>query len=111
MVQDHSQSIQVGNAPFIHKWVKFKIGGFLSTVICGQIQDGQPAGFCRVIDEYGNFLEGFFDSNFKANGFTRSVNSSGFQYIGWWKEGVFHGNGKWFKPDGKVDKEGWFEGG
>lgn len=56
-------------------------------------------------------MEGFFDSDYQANGFNRTINQSGFQIIGWWKEGLFHGNSKWIRPNGLMHKEGWFDQG
>ena len=64
LIEEHKDQITIERAPFNAEWTRFQIGGFLDTAISGQIKNGKPAGLCRVIDEYGNFLEGFFDQYF-----------------------------------------------
>jgi len=46
--------------------------------MCGQLSDGRPCGFCRIIDEDGAFMEGFFNEDFERVGLVRYISYSGY---------------------------------
>ena len=82
----------------------------IKLVMCGQLNKrGKPDGFCRFIYEDGTFIEGMFNEQYERVGFVRSINYSGYQQIGYCKDGVFNGNGMTINLKGVTLDQGWIE--
>lgn len=99
--------IELNDTPVSTEWFKHE---YQNAIITGQIKEGRPNGFVRVLYESGSICEGFMDSYMNhKNGFSRFIYYDGNQYVGWWKKDYRHGNGKRIKKDGSLINEGWYE--
>ena len=63
----------------------------------------------RIIDNQGNYYAGRI-KNFEANGEGTFNGANGFQFIGFWKDGVYHGYGELFYPDKSIFKGNFVAG-
>jgi hypothetical protein len=63
----------------------------------------------RIIDNQGNYYEGKI-KNFEANGEGTFKGVNGYQFIGFWKEGVYDGYGQLYYPDKTIFKGNFLVG-
>ena len=87
-------------------------GGVLSieNQYFGQVDhEGKPNGIGRMKINKGLYEGSFRDG--KQSGYGRGIMFDGRYYEGWWREGVFHGQGKMVDILEKKTKEGQWENG
>ena len=77
-------------------------------IVSGQIIEGQPHGFTKMIDTYRSIYEGVIHKETR-HGWGRKILKDGGIWIGWWKDGNLHGNSRKYRSDGTLCEEGWFE--
>ena len=99
------EKIALNDTPFTKEWFKFE--GW-SCIYTGQVKDGRPNGFVRVLWEFGHIYEGFHNKNVDRNGFVRGILPNGDTEIGWYEKDKAHGNLFNIKPDGTTT-DGWYE--